>query len=64
LEPSVSRCDDLVRVGFPDKGVGLAIVFGDEAIDGGLKVDEGMEDAALQSSPGKFGKEALDRIEP
>ena len=40
------------------------IVFTDEAIDGGLEIDEGMEDTVLEPAPREFGKEALDGIEP
>ena len=39
-------------------------MFCDEAIDGGLEVDEGMEDTVLQSPSGELCKEAFDRIEP
>ena len=42
----------------------VGIVFAHEAIDGGLKVDDGMEDAVLEPAPGEFGEEALDSIEP
>jgi hypothetical protein len=41
-------------------GVGL----GEEAVEGGLEVDDGAEDAAFQAAPGQPGEEALDRIEP
>ena len=34
------------------------------AVDGGLEVDDALEDAALQPSAGQFGKEALDGVEP
>ena len=57
LEPSVSCRDDRVWIGFPNEGFGLAVVLGDETADGGLNVDEGVEDAALQSSPGELGEE-------
>ena len=36
----------------------------DEAVDGGLKVDDGMEDAALEASAGELCEEALDGVEP
>jgi hypothetical protein len=35
------------------------IVLGDEAVDGGLQVDDGPEHAALQASAGQLGEEAL-----
>ena len=34
-------------------------MLGDESVDGGLQVDDGMEDAALQSPGGELGEEAL-----
>ena len=40
------------------------VVFADEPIDGGLEIDDGMEDAVLEPAPGQFGEEALDGIEP
>ena len=46
------------------KGFGLLVVLGDEAVDGGLQVDDGAEDAALQPPPGELGEEALDGVEP
>ena len=51
-------------IGGPDEGLAIGIVFLDEAIDGGLKVDDGAEDAALQPSSGQLGEEALDGVEP
>jgi hypothetical protein len=50
--------------GFPDEALWLAIVFCDEAIDGGLQVDERLEDAVLQPPSGELCKEALNGIEP
>src|SRR5260370_15669518 len=38
--------------------------LGDEAVDGGLEVDDRAKDAALEAAPGEFGEEALDGIEP
>jgi hypothetical protein len=43
--------DYFVGIGGPDKGLGLKIGLGDEAIDGGLDLDEGVEDAALEALP-------------
>lgn len=39
-------------------------MLGKEAIDGGLKVDERVEDAAFQAAVGQLGEEAFDGIEP
>ena len=38
--------------------------LGDEAVDGGLEIDDASEDTALQSPLGEFGEEALDGVEP
>ena len=46
------------------KGFGLSIVFFEEAVDGGLEVDDRSEDAALQSPLGELGEEAFDGVEP
>ena len=43
--------DNFVGICFPDEGAGLLIVLLDEAIDGGLQVDDRVEDAVFQSSP-------------
>ena len=39
-------------------------MLGDEAVDGGLEVDDGVEHATLETSSGEFGEEALDCIQP
>src|SRR5262249_47302948 len=44
--------------------LGVMIGLGDEAVDGGLKLDNGAKDAALEATPGELGEEALDGIEP
>ena len=65
LEPSVWGCDDVVGVGFPYEWLWVGrIVFADEAVDCGLEIDDGMEDAVLEPPPGEFCEEALDGIEP
>ena len=46
------------------KGFGLFVVLVEEAVDGGLKVDDRAEDAALQPALGELGEEALDGVEP
>jgi hypothetical protein len=39
-------------------------VLGKEAVDGGLKVDERVEDAASEAAVGQLGEETFDGIEP
>ena len=48
--PASDGGDDFVGIGSPDEGPGLLIVLVDEAVDGGLKVDHGVEHAILQPS--------------
>ena len=43
--------DDFVWIGGPDEGLWLLVVVGDEAIDGGLEIDDAFEDAALEAPP-------------
>jgi hypothetical protein len=64
LVPATDSGDDFVRIGFPDERFGIAIMFADKAIDGGLQIDDGMKDAIFQTPAGQLGKEALDGIEP
>ena len=40
--------DDLVGIGGPEEGLGVTVGLGEVAVDGGLEVDDGAEDAALQ----------------
>src|SRR5271166_2428470 len=62
--PPFDGGDDFVGVGGPCEGFWHLVCLDDEAVDGGLEVDDGSEDPALQSSLGQFGEEALDRVEP
>jgi hypothetical protein len=56
--------DNLVGIGLPDERPGILIVLFDEAIDGGLETDDGVEYAIFQASSGELGKQALDDVEP
>jgi len=58
LERTVSGGDDLFGVGGPAEWLGLrGIVLLDEASDGGLQIDQGMEHAALQAPLGELREE-------
>ena len=49
--------DDPIGVGGPLEGLGVGgVVLGDEAVDGGLEVDERVERAALQPAPESLAK--------
>lgn len=62
--PSSDCGDDAVGIGRPSEWFRIIVGLGEEAVDGGLKVDDGAEDTPFQSAPGELGKEALDGIEP
>ena len=64
LVPSFDGGDDAVRIGGPDEGLRFCVVLADEAVDGGLEVDDGAEDAALEPALGELGEEAFDGVEP
>ena len=65
LEPSISGGDNLVGIGAPGEGFCLGFgVLPDEAVDGGLEVDDRVEDAVFQAAPGRLGKEAFDGVRP
>src|SRR5690349_6563468 len=56
--------DDRVCGFGPDEGLGITVSVVDVALDGGLKLDDGMEDAAPQALVGQLGKEAFDHVDP
>src|ERR1700692_584672 len=62
--PTIGGGDDFVWIGGPDEGIWLLVVVGDEAIDGGLEIDDAFEDAALEAPLGEDGEETLDGVEP
>lgn len=62
--PAPDGGDDLIRIGTPDEGSGLLIMLLDETVDGGLQVDDGVEDAVPEAATGQFGEEAFDRVQP
>ena len=56
--------DDFIGIGGPDERLWLLVVIGDEAIDGGLEIDDALENAALGASFGQDGEETLNGVEP
>ena len=62
--PALDGGDDFVGVCGPCEGFWFGVVFDDEAIDGGLQIDDRDEHAALQSPFGEFGEETFDSVEP
>ncbi len=63
MVPSFNGNDDPIRIGGPGEGFGVFVGFGDEAIDGGLEIDEGMEDTPLEAPFCELGEEAFDGVE-
>jgi len=64
LVPASDGGDDLIGVGGPYEGFGVVVGLGEETVDRCLQIDQRAEHAALESSPGELGEEALDGIEP
>ena len=62
--PAPDGSDDFVGIGDPLEGFGMCVVIFEEAIDGGLEVGHGSEDAAFEAALGEGCKEALDGVEP
>jgi len=54
----------LYGVGGSDEGLWILVVVGDEAVDGGLEIDDGMKLAAFQPPFRQLGEKALDGIQP
>jgi hypothetical protein len=64
LVPASDSLDNFSGIGGPCEGLRFCVVFDDEAIDGGLQVDDRYEDATFQSPLGELREEALDGLEP
>ena len=62
--PASDGGDDFIRISCPDERLWAFVVLGKELTDGGLKVDERLEDTTFETALGQPGKETLDGIEP
>lgn len=62
--PRLCGGDEGPWLGFPDEGPWALLVLLDGILDGRLRVDDGMEDAALKLAAAELGEEALDRHPP
>src|SRR5436309_5876886 len=62
--PALDGDDDFVGIGGPGEGLWVVVGLIEEAVDGGLEVDDRAEYATLEAALGQLGEEALDRIEP
>lgn len=52
LMPTSDGGDDFIGIGGPSEGFGVSVVLIEEAIDGGLQIGDGAEDAALEPAFG------------
>ena len=59
LEPPAVGVDDGVGIGAPDEGFGAVVVFGDEAVDGGLELCDRGEDAITYRIFRTFGTDGF-----
>ena len=57
--PAPDGGDDFVGIGGPSEGLRLVVVFFEEAVDGGLEVDDRAEHTAFQPPFGEFAKNPL-----
>ena len=53
MVPASDGGNDPVGIGGPDEGLGVMVGLVEVAVDGGLEVDDGAEDAALEASLGQ-----------
>ena len=56
--------DDLVWICLPAERLGVEVVLGEVAVDGGLEVDDAAEDAASEPALSQRSKEAFNGVEP
>ena len=62
--PTFNCSDDFVGIGGPCEGLWHLVGVPNEAVDGGLKIDNRTENAALEASPAELGEQAFDGVEP
>ena len=64
MVPTLDSGDDFVGICGPYEWLWVGILLGDEAVDSGLQVDDGVEDAAFEPLFGKLCEEAFNSVEP
>ena len=62
--PAFDGGDDAIWGFGPDEGLGRYVVFGNEAVYGGLQLDDRAEYAAFEPSFGQLSEEPLHGVEP
>jgi len=59
LSPAIDGGENDVYGFGPDERLGFVVGFSDEAVDGGLELDNRCEDAAFEALPGELGKQTF-----
>ena len=54
--PAFDSGEDALWIGGPNKGFGIGVRLGNEAVDGDLQVNNGSEHAALETALGQDGE--------
>ena len=54
--PAFDGSDDFVGIGGPFEGLGVIVGLFDEAVDGGLEIDDRAKDAAFETPSGQLGE--------
>ena len=62
--PTLDSGEDADRIGLPEEGLRLFVVFVEKAVDGGLKVRDRAKDATRQTAFGERGEESFDGVDP
>ena len=62
--PPCDGGEDAFGISGPAERLGVFVVLGDVAVDGGLQVDERAEGPPLEPPPGERPEEAFDGVEP
>ena len=59
MVPASDGGDDLIGIGGPYEGFGVIVGFPEEAVDGGLEINDRAERTAFEATLAEFGEEAL-----
>lgn len=62
MAPAPNGGNNFVGIGDPLERLGLGVAVVEEAVDRRLKVNDRLEDAALQTTLGQDGEESLDGV--
>ena len=64
MVPSPDGGDDGIWIFGPGEGFGVFVGIFEEAVDGGLEIDDGVEHATFEAALGQLGEKSFDRVEP